>query len=1007
MIHTLLLLTIGLPLWQDIQTTSVNAETQRTEVIYYASREDALRKGFRESENYRSLNGTWDFKYFEDYHQMNDKGPWDSIRVPGNWEVQGWGIPIYTNISYDFCPEDPQPPLLPEVFPGAVYKRSFTVPQEWKGREIFLNLCGSKSGTYVYVNGQEIGYSEDSKDLARFRITDVVKDGDNEVILRIYRYTAGSYMECQDFWRISGEERDVYLSSEVNNAGFDFSVVSTLTEDLSTGIFKLRMKADAPTEVAYELLDSDGSAVADARFEFSGRMVTVTDSIPAARIWSAEHPELYTLLLRVNGEYTRFHVGFRRLEIKAIADQPGSDGKQKMVKAFLVNGQPVKFKGVNLHEHNPYTGHYVTKANILEDLKLMKACNINAIRTCHYPQGREFYELCDSLGFYVYDEANIETHGMGYDPDKTLAAKPEWLAKHMDRTLNMYRRTANYPCVVILSLGNEAGNGCNFEETYRALKALEEHGQNRPVVYERARNDFNSDFQNPMYPYMDWLRDKSENYKDKPVVLCEYTHAMGNSNGSLDMMWDLFYAHNHMQGGFIWDWVDQGLYDEGRGWTYGGDYGENAPSDGNFCCNGIVNPDRDPHPAFWEVKHQYQNVSITPADAENGIFEVFNRHYFTDLKPYRITWWVERDGKKSFWWKKHTLKLETAPQATDEIHLRLPRMKKAGEYRIFFEVTEGKDIVAFDQALIKDASARKERVIKGDISFTDADTQIVVRGEKLEFIFDKADGIVKSWKVRGKDVIDPKFGLRPNFWRDPVDNDYGSGETRRSAAYFAPSAPDAVKVTKDENSVVIQLKGKGVRASEIYTVYPDGTLKIAVQTQGVPGSKDRWNRVFIPRLGFRFFVPGEDFRYFGRGPKDNYWDRNTSAFKSVWKSSAEDEYYPYVRPQECGHHTDVSWLEVDGLAVTAAEPFEFNVTGKGIPEAGLVLLTERPQTHISDVQDFEATEVCIDYKMTGVGGLDSWKNRPEPERCLWEDQSYSYSFTLTPGMKGEKANQYE
>ena len=1006
-----LLLTIGLPLWQDIQTTSVNAQTQRIEVVYYASREDALRKGFRESENYVSLNGTWDFKYFDDYHAMEAVPgvligrpaikDWDSIRVPGNWEVQGWGIPIYTNTRYDFCPENPQPPLLPEVFPAALYRRSFSVPAQWKGREVFLNLCGTKSGTYVYVNGREIGYCEDSKDLARFRITDALKDGDNEVVLRIYRYTAGSYLECQDFWRISGEDRDVYLSSEIDNAGFDFNVVSTLTEDLSTGIFKLRMKADAPTEVTYELLDRDGSTVADARFSFSGEMVTVTDSIPAARIWSAEHPELYTLLLNVNGEYTRFHVGFRRLEIRG--------------GVFFVNGQPVKFKGTNIHEHNPYTGHYITKKNILEDLKLMKACNINAIRTSHYPQGREFYELCDSLGFYVYDEANIESHGMGYSPEKTLAAKPEWLAKHMDRTLNMYRRTANYPCVVILSLGNEAGNGCNFEETYRALKALEESGQNRPVVYEQARNAFNSDFQNPMYPYMDWLRDKSENYKDKPVILCEYTHAMGNSNGSLDMMWDLFYAHKHMQGGFIWDWVDQGLYDEKRGWTYGGDYGENAPSDGNFCCNGIVNPDRDPHPAFWEVKHQYQNVSITPVDAENGVFEVFNRHYFTDLKPYKITWWVERDGKKPFWWRKHTLKLETAPQTAEEVQLRLPRMKKAAQYRIFFEVSAAQPlplidkgaVVAFDQVLIKDTSAREERVVKGDVDFTDADTQVTVRGDKVELVFDKVQGIVKSWKVRGKDVVDPKYGLRPNFWRDPVDNDYGSNEVARSAAYFAPSAPDAVKLTKTDNAVVIQVKGKGVRAAETYTVLPDGTLRITVQTQGVPGPKDRWNRVFIPRLGFRFFIAGEGFRYFGRGPRENYWDRNTGSFKHVWESSAKDEYYPYVRPQEYGHHTDVSWLELENLAVTAAEPFEFNVIRKGVPEAGLALPLDKPQSHIGDVQDLEATEVCIDYKMTGVGGLDSWKNRPEPERCLWEDQSYSYSFTLTPGMKGEKANQYE
>ncbi len=561
---TLLLVTAALPYWKDIQTTSVNADTRRTEVVYFTDRADALNKGFRESENYRSLNGVWDFKYFDDHRVMEslpgvmegkpEIGRWDQIKVPGNWEMQGYGIPIYTNIQYDFMPVDPQPPQLPEAVPAGLYHRMFTVPAAWKGREVFLNLCGSKSGTYVYVNGQEVGYSEDSKSLARYRITDFLRDGENELVLRIYRYTAASYVEDQDFWRLSGQERDVYLSSEVKDTGFDFRVISTLSEDLQTGVFKLRMHANAPTVVSYELLDKDGSTVADAVFEFSGNMATVTDSIPGVRRWSAETPELYTLLLNVNGEYTRFHVGFRRLEVKEMPDRDG-----RPVHAFLVNGQPVKFKGTNIHEHNPYTGHYVTKENLLEDLLLMKKANINAIRTSHYPQGREFYELCDSLGFYVYDEANIETHGMGYDPKRTLGNKPEWLAKHMDRTLNMYRRTANYPCVTILSLGNEAGNGVNFYETYKALKALEKDGQNRPVVYERAEYEFNTDFINPMYPDTRWLKKMGETYSARPVVLCEYTHAMGNSNGSLDLMWDQFYAHTHLQGGFIWDWVDQGL----------------------------------------------------------------------------------------------------------------------------------------------------------------------------------------------------------------------------------------------------------------------------------------------------------------------------------------------------------------------------------------------------------------------------------------------------------------
>ncbi len=982
--NLLLLAAAVLPLWQDMQATSVNAETKRTEVIYYANREDALKKGFRESENYVSLNGIWDFKYFEDYNDLTlEPASWDRIKVPGNWEIQGYGYAYYTNIPYDFCPVNPQPPVLPDSFPAGVYHRTFTVPESWAGRDVFLNLCGTKSGTYVYVNGEEVGYGEDSKSLHRYNITKYLKPGENDLRLKIYRYTSASYLEDQDFWRISGIERDVYLSSEKADTGFDFSVISTLDEDLQTGIFKLRMNSKAPVEVFYELLDKDGSAVADAIFEFSGSMATVTDTIPSVRRWSAETPELYTLLLRVNGEYTRFHVGFRRLEVKEV---PDTDGRP--VHAFLVNGQPVKFKGVNLHEHNPYTGHYITKENLLEDLLLMRKANINAIRTCHYPQPREFYELCDSLGFYVYDECNIESHGMGYDLSQTLGNKPEWMTKHIDRTLNMYRRTANYPCVTILSLGNEAGNGVNFYETYKLLKALEKDGQNRPVVYERAELEHNTDFINPMYPDTRWLKKMGENLSDRPVVLCEYTHAMGNSNGSLDLMWDQFYAHTHLQGGFIWDWVDQGLYDEKRGWTYGGDYGENPPSDQNFCCNGIVNPDRDPHPAFYEVKHQYQNISVSAKDLENGVFQVFNRFYFTTLDGVKLKWWVERDGKRLFL-AKGKVKLSAGPQEYQEFKVRLPRMRKPGQYRIFFTTAD-----ACDEIFIKDTSAPEKVTVKRSVNFTDGDTQIVVRGQKVELVFNKEWGCVKSWKVGGKDVVDPSFGIRPNYWRAPIDNDYGNFAPERTSIYKEAWKPVAVKAEEADGTVRILVKGKGVRASEVWTVFPDGAIKIEVETAAEPTLKG----VEIPRLGVRFRVVDDAFSYFGRGPVENYWDRASCTFKSIYKSAASKEYYPYVRPQECGHHTDVNWLSIGGVTVQGL--FEFNALRQTIEDLDGGI--KKSQTHITDVPFNDFTEVSIDYRQSGIGGYDSWGARPEPAYTLWSDENYSYTFTLIPSGKPSK-----
>ena len=994
---TVLFLLAALPYWQDIQTTSVNAQTRRTEVIYYASREDALQKGFRESGNYCSLNGEWDFKYFEDWQLMESarngeeagaglpggEVKWDRIRVPGNWEVQGYGVPIYVNIPYDFCPQDPVAGVLPEQFPGALYHRTFTLPEKWKGREVYLNLCGSKSGTYVYVNGREAGYCEDSKNLARFRITEYLKPGSNDLTLKVFRYTQASFLECQDFWRISGEERDVYLSSEVRDSGFDFGVVSTLAEDLQTGVFKLRLRSSAPVEIAYELLDKDGSVLADATYSVNGSLTTLADSIPAVRTWSAETPELYTLLLKVNGEYTRFPVGFRRLEIKGVPDG------DRQVKVFLVNGQPVKFKGVNLHEHNPYTGHYVTRENILEDLLLMKKANINAIRTCHYPQPREFYELCDSLGFYVYDEANIESHGMGYKPERTLGNKPEWYPKHQDRILNMYYRTANYPCITLLSLGNEAGNGVNFYQAYQELKALETDGQNRPVVYERAEYDWNTDLIVPQYPGAEWFRHMGEKYTDRPVCPSEYSHAMGNSNGSLDWQWDAIYAHVQLQGGFIWDWVDQGLYDRQRGWTYGGDYGENAPSDANFCCNGIVNPDREPHPAFYEVKHVYQNVSIRPR--EGGLFTITNQHYFNDLSRYTVRYWVERDGKRPFWWLRHKLRFHTAPQESEDFPVKLPRMNRPGEYRIFFEVLCEGEVVACDEALLKNTAVRKTRTGKGSVDYIEGDTQIVVRGDKVELVFDKAEGIVRSWKVQGRELVRADFGIRPNFWRAPVDNDYGNDAPHRLARFREPGKPLSARAYKEKSAVVIAVKGEGVRSAETWTVYPDGTLKVAVTT--APDAE----KTEIPRLGLRFRTDEDLFRYYGRGPVENYPDRCSGSFKRIWTSTATAEYYPYVRPQECGHHTGTSWLQLGGITILSDGEFEFNVLRQTIED--LDGGPEKGQTHISDVPVRDFSEVCIDYRMTGVGGYDSWGSRPEKDRSLWSDRSYTYRFTLIPGKE--------
>ncbi len=1020
-VFTLLAAASALPAWQDVSTTGINVQSKRTELIWYRSREEALSRDFRESANYYDLNGTWDFKYFEDHRDMpelpGEELQWDRIEVPGNWEVQGWGTPIYTNHPYDFCPYKPEPPRLPEAVPAAFYHRCFDLPAGWEGRAVYLNLCGIKSGTYVYVNGVFAGYGEDSKDLARYDITALVKPGSNELVLRTYRYTAASYLECQDFWRISGIERDVYLSSEAEDNGFDFNVVSTLDEKLENGVFRLRMRSDAPVQIEYELIDADGGLVATGEQEVYQDCETPVHIIPGVRKWSAETPELYTLVVKAGEEYTRFDVGFRRIEIVS-----AMDGENE-VKVLLVNGQPVKFKGVNLHEHDAWTGHYVTRELMLKDLELMKKANINAIRTCHYPQSREFYELCDRLGFYVYDEANIESHGMGYKKGVTLAGKPEWYAKHLDRTLNMYFRTAGYPCVTLLSLGNEAGNGVNFENTYKVLKALEKDGMGRPVVYERAEREPNTDMFVPMYSDTKELTECITDLKNMPYTACEYSHAMGNSNGSLDRQWDIMYAHTHLQGGFIWDWVDQGLYDEERFWTYGGDYGVDAPSDGNFNCNGVVNPDRDPHPAYYEVRHVYQNVVVSPVELGKGIFSILNRHYFKTLEGLKVLWRVERDGKRV---KKGKLSFETPAQSSEEFRVRLPRMRKAGEYRIIFETVtasaqpllEKGTVLAQDDILLREAPAAAPAKLRGSVSVSEDPDQFVLSARKTVLVFSKEEGIVKSITRRGHELIDPEFGLRPNFWRAPTDNDYGNKEPLRTQEWkkAGQSYDTSYWVENQDGKAWVHVFYRlpyGCTMTVDYTLDASGKVSVSSSFKGVEAEKP----IDIPRLGFRFRTMGEKFSYFGEGPWENYVDRCSGSIKSIWKSSASEEYYPYVRPQECGHHTGTSWLKVADMTIEGTRPFEFNVLHLSVEDLDGEEAVERPymwhnfrsdenhdpararnllrrQTHLNDVPIHDWTEVCIDGAMTGVGGYDSWGAKPDKDRSLWNNQDYDWEFSI-------------
>ncbi len=1017
------------PYWKDMKVFSLNANTERTELIFWSNQEDAVKKNFEESENYLDLNGVWKFKYFPS-QELLDTGivrttyeqakEWSDIKVPGNWEVQGFGIPIYVNFRYEFMPVDPKPPHIPDENPTGVYFRNFEVPESWAGRQVYLNLAGAKSGVYVYVNGHEIGYNENSKDLARFNITNYLHSANNRILLKIYRYSTGSYLECMDFFRISGLERDVYLSSEKQDTDFDINVISTLDENCEDGIFKLKLSAkpEYKLNVHYQLLDNDGTLILkDSSLVIDGK-AAMEGKIENVRKWSAETPELYTLLLNVDGEYTRFNIGFRRFEI--VGD------------LFLVNGKPIKFKGVNLHETDPYTGHYVNRERMLQDLRIMKEHNVNAIRTSHYPQPRMFYDLCDSLGFYVYNEANVESHGMFYDLNKTLGNKPKWYENHIYRIRSMYYRTRNYACVTILSLGNEGGNGCNFYKAYKEIKALEKNGMNRPICYERAEFDWNTDMIVPQYPSASWFKRMGEKSPGRPVCPSEYAHAMGNSTGSIDLQWEEIYKYPHLQGGFIWEWVDHALakYDEDGNfmhWAYGGDFGENMPSDGNFVCDGLVGPDREPHPGLTEVKYIYQNIKFSSGNPLEGKFNIFNRFYFTDLGKYKVIYNIFTDRKNI---KRGVLYFNTPPQEGEDFEIKLPRLKKRRPYYINFEVVTNEHtplvkkghVVATEQFLIKEATKKQYKQTRANFRLEENDSTITLKTAKVQFIYDKTKGYVTSYRVNSIEHLADTFGLRPNFWRAPTDNDYGNGWPKRTQAYkkasreFNATASAFTAYDSAILHVIYTLPGGNIY-DVVYQIYANGIMRVQADFKGVYSESP----TEVPRIGFRMRLPAsaDKFEYFGRGPHENYWDRKASAHMGKWKSSASAAYVPYIRPQENGHRTDCKWLLIGNLTLVAQTEFEFNALRNSVedfdseeaveydyqwlnsspddekdPEKAKDVL--RRQHHYCDITPRDYVELCIDYKQTGIGGYDSWGARTEKERTLWSNHDYNFNFTIVP-----------
>ena len=997
--------------------------------------------GYESSPWYKSLNGVWKFNWVKKpadrpiffYEDSYDVSGWQDMPVPGNWEINGFGIPIYTNIIYPF---PPNPPYVDHDYnPVGSYRRNFTIPEHWEGQQVFVHFGGVRSAMYLWVNGQKVGYNEGSKTPAEFNLTPNLRPGSNQLAVEVYRWSDASYLEDQDFWRLSGIERDVYLYAKNPVTLSDFRAIADLVDNYTTGQLELSLEYEnttSTTQSGYQIevqLLEDGMAKLDFQEEVelaaSQRQTIQFDGkVSGVRPWSAERPHLYTLLFKLidpNGqlvEAVSHKIGFRKIEINN--------------NQFLVNGVAVYLKGVNLHDHDPVTGHVVGPELTRLDLKIMKENNINAVRCSHYPKADFFYELCDEYGFYVIDEANIEIHGMGatnqgLDRDSARQAVhpaylPEWKAMHLDRTERMYEGHKNYTCIVTWSLGNEAGNGQNFYATYDWLK---QQDPTRPVQYEGATSYENTDIQAPMYSRISQLIEYAEGNPSRPFVLCEYAHAMGNSVGNLQDYWDVIEKYDVLQGGFIWDWVDQGLSASSavgeHFFAYGGDLkAQTLQHDANFCLNGLVNPDRTAHPSLHEVKKVYQYIKFTALDIDQGELTIHNGYDFINLEDFYLSWDLLENGIRVA--NGELPSQDLAPHQTVTIPLSLPEMKSNQEYYLqVYARLKNADalrpagfVVAGEEFLlnnVKKAAFNKSK--SGEIKVKRSDQSISIEGSQFNVSFDQESGLLKTLDYGDGNIL--LAPIRPNFWRAPIDNDFGYGMPKRLGSWKKAtqrqelkhisvkdgdqqlaSAEEIHSINGGSLTIETTFNLPDVEAEVIvsYEINMAGDILVTSTLNGVGESLPP-----IPRLGNNFILRNQydQVDWLGRGPHENYQDRRTSAFVAKYDAAVEELMYPYIRPQENGYRTDTRWVAFtdqtgSGIKISAVDQllgFSAHHQINSDFDAGDIKM----QRHNIDVPRRNLVNVNIDYLQMGVGGDNSWGATPHKEYMI-APQDYSYSFLI-------------
>jgi beta-galactosidase len=1056
----------------------------------YATNEDALSFNPTNANFYQSLDGEWKFKWVRSSKDrstvfMNPSeniDAWDNIKVPSNWEVEGYGIPIYVNHQYEFAdykvpvsddmefikdssgsyvrtvPKNPGK-VPSEYNPVGSYRRDFNINSDWDGNKIFLHIGTMKSGGFVWLNGEYIGYSQGSKLPSEFDITQFAKSGKNTIAIQIFRWTDGSYLECQDFWRISGIERSVYIYAQPKLRIKDFEVVSNLDGAYKNGLLDLdivienHLSKNKKSQVVFKLYDSGEKLIVSksselAVFKNNENQINFQATIENVKQWSAEHPNLYTLVIELKDkkgnriESTASKIGFRSVEIK--------NG------LLLVNGQRITLKGVNAQEADPETGHVMSEEMMVKDIQLWKENNINAVRLSHYPRGRRFYELCDVYGIYVVDEANIESHGMYYG-ERSLAKKESWEKAHVDRMVRLVERDKNHPSVIIWSMGNEAGNGVNFYEGYKAIKANDK--SKRPVQYERPYKsedgslydmDWNTDIIVPQYPTPALFQEVGRSKTDRPFIPSEYAHAMGNSTGNFQDYWDIIEQYDNLQGGFIWDWVDQSIWKTAengeRYYAYGGDYGKDMPSDGTFLNNGIVFPDRTPQPALYEVKkaHEFINFKEKGINSNDEIrILIENLYDFTDLNIFDITATIKADGKLLKTIPIETISVETHTGKLIRINLGDVTYQANTEYFVEISASTKKDWgllpagfeVAHEQIRL-DAKYNKKpvNVENGiDLSVKKEGLNTIVSNANLELVFNEEEGRLTSYKFKNNQLLKDGKGPKPNFWRAVTDNDIGNQMQVRNIEWKKASlfseviaiVSSQLSANQVELKVSYRLPGVDTQFTSVYSINGNGVVRIE-NTLGTTFYKED-----LPRIGMRMQLPKEynEMTYFGRGPWENYQDRKHSAFVDLYTSTVSDQYVPYIRPSENGYKTEVRWVSLinktgDGLMVVSEDtknglgigalhmPNEDFDTTPGLDYGGSTAVDKKYQIdgilevnyakHTTDIKEQDLVQLNIDLVQRGVGGDDSWYSKPQEKYLIYGDVKHHYSFYLIPIENGSK-----